>query len=46
VAEPSAADQALTSRLKAALALIDVRLIDHIVVGDGDLVSFSERGLL
>ena len=46
VAEPSAADQALTQRLKAALALIDVRLIDHIVIGEGDSVSFSERGLL
>lgn len=46
VAEPSAADQALTRRLKSALALVDVRLIDHIVVGDGDLVSLSERGLL
>lgn len=46
VAEPSAADRALTDRLKAALALIDVRLIDHIVVGDGELVSFSERGLI
>ena len=46
VAEPSAADQALTRRLKAALALVDVRLIDHIVVGDDELVSLSERGLL
>ena len=43
---PSTADQALTQRLKAALALVDVRLIDHIVVGEGDSVSFSERGLL
>lgn len=46
VAEPSAADRALTDRLRTALALVDVRLIDHIVVGDGELVSFSERGLL
>lgn len=46
VAEPSNADQALTQRLKAALALVDVRLIDHIVVGDGESVSLSERGLL
>lgn len=46
VAEPSSADQALTRRLKAALALVDVRLIDHIIVGDGVAVSFSERGLL
>lgn len=46
VAEPSAADQSLTQRLKAALSLIDVRLIDHIVIGDVETVSFSERGLL
>ena len=46
VAEPSAADESLTRRLQAALALIDVRLLDHIVVGDGETVSFSERGLL
>lgn len=46
VAEPSIADQSLTRRLKAALALVDVRLIDHIIVGDGTAVSFSERGLL
>jgi len=46
VAEPSIADQSLTRRLKAALALVDVRLIDHIIVGDGAAVSFSERGLL
>jgi DNA repair protein RadC len=46
VAEPSSADQSLTRRLKAALALVDVRLIDHIIVGDGAAVSFSERGLL
>ena len=46
VAEPSPADQALTQRLRAALALVDVRLIDHIVVGEGDSVSFSERGML
>ena len=46
VAEPSAADQALTQRLRSALALVDVRLVDHIVVGERDSVSFSERGLL
>lgn len=45
-AEPSAADQRLTQRLKAALSLIDVRLIDHIIIGDTETVSFSERGLL
>jgi len=45
VAEPSAADRHITQRLKDALALIDVRVLDHIVVGD-DIVSFAERGLL
>lgn len=45
-AEPSAADQNLTHRLKSALALVDVRLIDHIVIGDCEAVSFSELGLL
>jgi DNA repair protein RadC len=45
VAEPSAADRHITQRLKDALALIDVRVLDHIVIGD-DTVSFAERGLL
>jgi DNA repair protein RadC len=46
VAEPSRADEALTQRLREALALVDVRLLDHFVVGDGVCVSFAERGLL
>lgn len=46
VAEPSAADQSITSRLKQALAVIDVRVLDHIVVGGSDVVSFAERGLM
>ncbi len=46
VAEPSRADETLTDRLKEALTLVDVRLLDHLVVGDGEMVSFSERGLL
>lgn len=46
VAEPSRADEVLTERLTEALGLIDVRVLDHIVVGDGEWVSFSERGLL
>lgn len=46
VAEPSHADEALTRRLKDALALIDVRVLDHFVVSAGDSVSFAERGLL
>ena len=45
VAEPSQADERITQRLKAALALIDVRVLDHFIVGD-DVVSFVERGLL
>lgn len=46
VAEPSRADEALTARLKEALAMIEVRVLDHLVIGDGETVSFSERGLL
>ncbi|MFN7137323.1 MAG: JAB domain-containing protein, partial [Thermomonas sp.] len=44
--EPSAADRALTVRLRQALALVDVRLLDHFVVGDGAPTSMAERGLL
>ena len=46
LAEPSSADRAITRRLLDALALVEIRLIDHFVVGDGELVSFAERGLL
>lgn len=46
VAEPSAADRHITRRLRGALALIDVRVIDHFVIGDGEEVSFAERGWL
>ena len=46
VAEPSAADRALTRRLREALALVGVRLLDHFVVGDGPPLSLAERGLL
>lgn len=46
LAEPSQADEALTATLKTALALVDVRLLDHVVVGRGSCVSFAERGLL
>jgi len=46
VAEPSRADENLTRRLKEALALVDIRLLDHFVIGDGEIVSFAERGLL
>jgi DNA repair protein RadC len=44
IAEPSSADRQITKRLTEALALIDVRILDHIVVGDGECVAFSERG--
>ena len=46
VAEPSQADVRITERLKAALALVDIRVLDHMVVGDGEVVSLAERGLL
>ncbi len=46
VAEPSAADRSLTQRLRAALALVDIRVLDHLVVGDGEAVSLAERGWL
>lgn len=46
VAEPSRADDMLTRRLSEALALVDVRVVDHFIVGAGDVVSFAERGLL
>ena len=46
VAEPSRADEMLTGRLKEALALVDVRVLDHFVVSGGESVSFAERGLL
>ena len=46
IGEPSLADQAITRRLKDALALLDIRLLDHFVIGDGRPVSLAERGLL
>ena len=46
VAEPSAADRAITERLQQALGLVDIRVLDHLVVGDGYCVSFAERGWL
>jgi len=46
VAEPSQADRQITDRICHAMALIDVRVLDHLVVGDGDPVSFAERGWL
>lgn len=46
VAEPSDADQMITRRLKEALLLVDVRVLDHVVVGGGYTVSMAERGTL
>lgn len=46
VCEPSRADEALTQTLKAALSLVDVRVLDHMVVAGGSVLSFAERGLL
>lgn len=45
-AEPSRADEALTQNLKQALALVDVRVIDHLIVAGTTVLSFAERGLL
>jgi len=46
VAEPSHADELITTRIRDALALIDVRVLDHFVITGEDIVSFAERGLL
>lgn len=46
VLEPSQADELITRRLKEALALIDVRVLDHFIVGDGQCFSFCEHGLI
>lgn len=46
IAEPSGADVRLTGRLQQALELIEIRVLDHFVIGDGQPVSFAERGLL
>ncbi|MCH7820374.1 MAG: hypothetical protein IIA07_00035 [Proteobacteria bacterium] len=46
VAEPSQADEHITRRLKAALELVDIRLLDHLIIGDGETTSLADRGLL
>lgn len=46
VAEPSAADRAITRELRDALQLVGVRVLDHLVIGTGAPVSMAERGLL
>jgi DNA repair protein RadC len=46
IAEPSQADERITQRLKAALDLVDIRLLDHLIVGDGRSTSLASRGLI
>jgi DNA repair protein RadC len=46
VAEASQADELITRRLRDALALVDIRVLDHLIVGDNSCLSFAERGLL
>lgn len=46
VAEPSQADLHLTRRLREALGMVDIRVLDHVITGDRETVSFAERGLL
>jgi DNA repair protein RadC len=46
VAEPSQADERITKRLKSALDLVDIRLLDHLIVGEGRATSLASRGLL
>jgi DNA repair protein RadC len=46
VLEPSQADELITRRLKEALALVDVRVLDHFIIGEGRCFSFAEAGLL
>lgn len=46
IAEPSQADKHITQRLENALALVDIRLLDHLIIGDGEIVSLAERGEL
>lgn len=46
IAEPSAADRRITERLKSALDLVEIRVLDHLIVGDTEVTSFAELGLL
>jgi DNA repair protein RadC len=46
VAEPSQADERITRRIKAALDLVDIRLLDHLIIGDGTSTSLASRGIL
>ena len=46
VAEPSQADERITQRLKSALGLVDIRLLDHLIIGSGEPTSLAARGML
>ena len=46
VAEPSQADERITKRLKSALDLVDIRLLDHLIIGEGKATSLARRGLI
>jgi DNA repair protein RadC len=46
IAEPSQADELITSRLRDALGLVDIRIVDHLIVAGGSVVSFAQRGLI
>ena len=46
VAEPSQADERITKRLKSALELVDIRLLDHLIIGFGSATSLASRGLM
>jgi DNA repair protein RadC len=46
VAEPSQADELITRRLREALALVDIRVLDHVIIAGADSISFAQRGLL
>lgn len=46
VAEPSEPDKRITERLKSALSMVDIRTLDHLIIGASETVSFAERGLI
>jgi len=46
LAEPSQADERITRRLKSALELVDIRLLDHLIIGDGKSSSLASRGMI
>jgi DNA repair protein RadC len=46
VAEPSQADEIITTRLRDALALVEIRVLDHLIVAGGETMSFAEKGLM